>query len=232
MAHNPGLQAQRARIAAAEQLPSQAKALPDPIADVEFMNISVSHPNLSDSLTMGSSVGVTQTLPFPGKRDLAAAVADREVDINRAKLAVMEARLRADVLSTAYRQILYNKLLDLNDRTREALEVAASSATAVYASGMGTQVDALQAQTAVTKVLAEREELIHQSDITQARMRNLLGVEDFEDVTANMDLPDTGALPPMEELEKTLPDFAPAVLEAKTGETWGQAKVDQGPAAL
>ena len=80
---------------------------------------------------MGSSVGVMQTLPFPGKRNLASAVAEREIEIERAKLAVMETRLRTDVLSAAYRQILYYRLLDLNDRAREALRQARSKADLV-----------------------------------------------------------------------------------------------------
>lgn len=173
--YNPGLQAQRAKAQAALQVPSQAHALPDPTADVEFMNLSVNHPNLSEALTKSVSVGVSQTLPYPGKRALAKDKAEREAAVEAAKLKAMESELRGRVIGAAYRLVLAQRLLDLNLQTQDALRAAAKSAEGVYSSGMGTQADVLLAQTALTRSLSDRQDLLQQREITLQEMERMAG---------------------------------------------------------
>ena len=223
--HNPGLQAQRARVAAAGQAPSQAHALPDPTADVEFMNVAVNHPSLSDSLTKSVSVGVTQVLPFPGKRALLRERAMGEAEVESAKLKAMESDLRARAIEAAYRFTLAQRLLDLNLQTQDALSAAAKGAEGTYASGTGTQADVLLAQTAMTRALADRQDLEQQRDIALEEIGRLAGGPTDSEGLAALPLPEPGPLPAFEELVQGLAASAPAVLAARAEEPVRESEV-------
>lgn len=213
---NPGLRAQRANLAAAQQRPSQARALPDPTADIEFMNLAVDGSSGSKSLTEGVSVGVTQMLPFPGKRDLAAKAAQGEVSIEEARLILMERELRAEVLEAAYRSAMVRDLLQLNDRRREALSLAASGALSRYAAGAASQSEVLSAQSAVTRAAAERHDLESQRDIVRARLENLLAGPVDAAALEELELAQPAPLPPLAPLLARAGERAPAVAVAQT----------------
>lgn len=223
---NPSLKAQRERIKAAGQVPSQMKALPDPMADVEFMNLSVTRPDLKNALTEGISVGFTQPLPYPGKRGAAEAVALGEVEVERAKLRAMENELRTQVVAVAYRLVALRELLALNHETREALDAASQTAAAVYSSGMGSQADVLLAQSSATRTLARREELETQERIAKERLASLLGGSFEEESLAGVILPDPAPVAPLADYLSRLPASAPDVLMRQAEEVVGEKKVE------
>lgn len=213
--HNPALMAQRAQVQAAEQVPSQAAALPDPTADLEFMDLSLNRPSLSDALTKSVSVGVTQTLPYPGKRRLAKERAEKEAAVAAAKLRAMESDLRGRAVGAAYGLSLAQKLLDLNEQTQSALAAAAKSAQGVYASGRGTQADVLLAQTALTRALSDHEELARQKAVILEELRRLAGGPVDGEGLAALPLPEPASLPAFETLAASLPSSAPTVSTAQ-----------------
>lgn len=226
LADNPALRAQRERIRAAGEVPSQVNALPDPAADLEFMNLSVTHPNWRDGLTEGVSVGVTQGIPHAGKRRAAAAVARSEMEVQRARLVVMETGLRTQVTDAAYRLVALGELMALNDRTREALDAASQTAAAVYASGRGGQGDILLAQSGATRALARREELEAQEWIARDRLASLLGGP-LEGVSLEgLALPEPVPVPPLTDLLARLPGTSPEVAVGRAEEDVGEKKVE------
>jgi cobalt-zinc-cadmium efflux system outer membrane protein len=216
--HNPGLQAQRARVAAAALAPSQAYALPDPAADVEFMNLSVDHPDLSGTLTKSVSLGITQTLPYPGKRALLRERAEREAAVEQAKLRLAESDLRGRAIGAAYRLALSRRLLDLNLQTQEALRAAAKSAEGLYATGLGAQADVLLAQTALTRAQADSQELLQRRQVAVQELERLAGGPVDSDGLAALPLPEPSPLPAFESLTAALAQSAPSVLAAKARE--------------
>lgn len=215
LAQNPGLKAQRAKVAATRQLAPQMKALPDPTADIEFMNIAVDGSAGSESLTSGISVGVTQMLPYPGKRGLAAKAADGEVGVEISRLAMMERMVRSDVLAAAYRYKLANELLRINGQTAEALRTAAESALSGYAAGMGSQSDVLFAQSEITKVGVQRRDLESQLAISKARVESLVAAPVDESTLDRVELPAPSALPALEALIAFAAENAPEVTMAR-----------------
>lgn len=231
LAGNPALRAQRERIRAAEQAVPQAKALPDPMADLEFMNLSVTDPSLKEALTEGISLGVTQVIPHAGKRASLEKVALAEVEVERARLAVMESEVAAQVLGAAYRTAALRGLLELNAEARLALESAAEAAAAAYASGRGSQAELLMAQAAVTRSLNRREELEAEAFIVLERLRRLLGGAPPDANLDSLELPDPIAVPPLDAFLEGLGRSAPSVLLARAEEEVGEGGVGVARAA-
>jgi len=225
--NNPGLKAQRAKIAAARQVPSQMKALPDPMADLEFMNIGLSKSTGSDALTQGVSVGLTQTLPYPGKRGLAAKAAEGETAVQEARLALMEWRVRSEILAAAYRYLTAEALLQINTQTIEALHTTVEGALARYSTGADSQADVLLAQTAVTKTTSDRTDLEQQRAVARARMESLLAAPFDDAALEGIELPRPSALPGLQPLlafvDAHAPEVAMAQAEVAVADTGAEA---------
>ena len=67
---NPGLAAARHRARAAQARIAPAGALPDPVLSLALRNFPASDPGFADFMTM-KTVGLSQLLPYPGKRSAA-----------------------------------------------------------------------------------------------------------------------------------------------------------------
>ncbi len=218
IAHNPTLAAQRQTVRAALDRLPQAKALPDPTADVELMMLSVNHFNAGDALSKGVSVGVTQELPYPGKRKLREEKARRQAAAAQADLRVMESELRGEVKAAAYRYALDLRLLDLNGQTTDALKAAAKGAMALYASGGGTQTDVLLAQTAITQADKERLDLLQEREIAAARLTDLLGGSLDRSLLQQVEIPEPAKEPSLDGLLNQLNAGAPRIAVAEARE--------------
>jgi len=214
---NPGLQAQRKAVEAMLQRTAPAGALPDPMAEVEFMALSVSRPSASDALSRGISVGLSQEFPFPGKLRVREEKARREAEAARALLRAQESDVMGEVIAAAFRYALHRRLLEINGWTHEALAAAVSSALGVYASGAGSQADVLLAQTALTRNEAERKELEARREIALARLADLLGAPPDPALLDRLSLPDPTALPEWPALAADLEGRAPRILAARSG---------------
>src|SRR5688572_6107569 len=80
LATSAGLRAESARARAARSRIAPAGARPDPMLMAGVRNVPLSSPSLSrDEMTM-SMAGVSQTIPYRGKRPLRTRVARAEAD--------------------------------------------------------------------------------------------------------------------------------------------------------
>ena len=156
--NNPGLQAQREKIAAMRLAPVQARALPDPNAELELMNFEIPYFKPWDAFGSMINLNYTQALPAAGKRRAASEAALRDVEMEEARLAVMESELRGQILAAAYRLATVGKLLEIRDQVQQALEASAQTATAAYSVGRGNQADVLLAQAEITRIPIEKQD--------------------------------------------------------------------------
>ncbi len=223
---NPGLKAQRLKVSAALEKPHEARALPDPAADVEFMMLPASHLNARDAVTKGVSVGITQALPYPGKRKLREDKARREAEAAEAYLHAMESDLAGEVKVAAYRYALYIRLLELNSRKAGSLRAAEQGAMGLYSSGGGTQADLLSAQTAITRNEKERLGLEQELDITAARLDDLLGGQAERALLDKVALAEVSWPPRLESLLAGSRKRAPRVIAAQAGEQVEEQQAD------
>lgn len=223
---NPGLRAQRERISARRLAPVQAGALPDPAAEVELMGFEIPKFKPWQTFSSGINLGYTQMLPAAGKRRAAREAAQREVELEEARLAVMESELRGQVVAAAYRLATIRKLLAIKDEEQQALEASVQVVTAAYSVGRGNQAEVLLAQQEITRIPVERQELLQQEAVTIARLDSLSGEPASLELLARTVLPEPFALPPLASLLQELEEKAPAVRLAKTGEYVQEGQVE------
>jgi outer membrane protein TolC len=224
--NNPGLRAQRQKIAAMRLVPVQARALPDPTVELELMNFEIPYFKPWDAFGSMINLNYAQVLPAAGKRRAAGEEALREVEMEEARLAVMESELRGEILAAAYRLATVKILLEIKDQVQQALEASAQTATAAYSVGRGNQADVLLAQAEITRIPIERQDLFRQREVARARLDSLLGETADREILDRIRLPEPAPLPPLSDLLKDLEEKAPEIQMAKTGEYVQEGRVE------
>jgi outer membrane protein TolC len=175
VANNPELAAARSERDAALQRIAPAGALEDPMLELGVINAPLDPLSLRrEDMTM-KMLGLSQKLPFPGKRDLRRAVATADAD--SLELAVQEASntLVRDV-RVAYEDLAFNaESQRIVARTQTALEQLVAIARARYDVGQAAQNDVLDAQTELERLRVEQLQLARESAVLQSELRRLLG---------------------------------------------------------
>ncbi|HEY2942117.1 MAG TPA: TolC family protein, partial [Vicinamibacteria bacterium] len=173
LARNPDLLAAAEEARAARAQPAQAAALPDPMIALTYVN-DAWRPTLGTREMTTLGVMASQDLPWPGKRALRAAIAERAAgqvaqQLERARLGVVAS------LRRAYYGLLQARALAELTREQAGLwRQMEGVARARYAVGQGNQQDVLRTQVEVTRVdqaLAEQES---EARIRMAEINRLL----------------------------------------------------------
>lgn len=175
--NNPEIRAAEHGWKAASQATKSAAALPDTQVSVQSFSVGSPRPfaGFSNSSFAYIGFGASQEIPYPGKRKLRGAVAERETDSRRSQSESVRRRVVED-LKSAYFQLSYRQqtlsVLEQNDKLLGNIEQIAESH---YRAGQGSQQDVLKAQLQHTKIL--QEIAMHHRDVgqLQARLKQLLG---------------------------------------------------------
>jgi len=172
---NPDVQAARREAAAVRSRIAPAGALDDPMLEVGVLNLPT--PSFSfrrEDMTM-KMIGLTQRLPYPGKRALRRDLAEAEAQAVEQNLQELVNRVRRDV-KVAYFDLGFTEAsLRLVERNRQALEQFLSIAEARYGVGQSTQADVLKAQTQVSKMLEELIKLGRERPTLEAELNRAAG---------------------------------------------------------
>lgn len=175
LAGNPTLAQIKARAEALAALPGQEGALADPSLSFEALNLPTAYGlNLhKEDMTM-LEVGVSQTIPFPGKRALKEQAAT--LDAQAAVHTVEEARLRLarDVQSRWWQLAYMHRALGVIADTEKLLQQIIDIADARYRVGAASQQDALEARLELAKLGQERAQHIGMHTAETARLNALL----------------------------------------------------------
>ena len=173
--NNPDLQAARRETSAARSRISPAGALDDPMLEAGVLNYPVESRSFkTEDMTM-KMIGVTQRLPYPGKRALRRDVAEREAQAAERSLEELANRVRRDVKVAYYELAYVDESLRLAERNRRTLEQYLSIAEARYGVGQGSQADVLKAQTQVSKMLEELIKLGRERPVLEAELNRAAG---------------------------------------------------------
>jgi cobalt-zinc-cadmium efflux system outer membrane protein len=184
---SPAVAAARAAAEAASHVAPQVTTLPDPRVTFQQFNVGSPRPfagwSNSDFAYVG--VGVSQDLPFPGKRQLRRDVATHEVDRLTAHVDVIR-RQEIERLATAYCEVAYHQqTLDLLERDDVLSRQVADVAAAHYRAGQGTEQDVLRAQLEHTKILNEIAMHHRQMDEAEVDLKQTLRrSQDSPDIAA------------------------------------------------
>jgi outer membrane protein, heavy metal efflux system len=136
---------------------SQVSTLPDPQFTLQQLSVGSPRPfagyTNSDFAYIG--LGVSQQFPYPGKRKLRGAVADRDADTSKAHVEVV-LQDEIETLKTTYFHLAYlQHTLGILLQNQALLQQIEQQVAAHYSTGQGNQRDVLKAQLERTKLLRE-----------------------------------------------------------------------------
>jgi outer membrane protein TolC len=172
---NPEIAAAEQRFAAARQRPVQEHSLSDPMLSAGYNSSGTPLPGAGLGTEPLANMGfmVSQELPYPGKRDLRATIAEREADavsreIDAARLSVTS-RVKQAYFRLAY---TYN-VGDVLTRNRALLETLLKVSEGRYAVGHAAQQDVIKAQMQLS-ILELQQQRIELERSTQVGELNAL----------------------------------------------------------
>lgn len=164
LATNPQLRSFEAQATAARVRVTSAGAWADPMLMAGIQNLPLS----SDAAMPGPEpmtmkmLGVSQTIPYPGKTTLRARIARSEADAADARLTAARRELRRDVLNAYYDVVAARTLLRILERQQEVASGIIPATEARYVSGSAPQADVLKARNEAAALVEERNALIQE----------------------------------------------------------------------
>lgn len=221
---NPDLAALEQRVFAARARVPQAGALPDPMFEYGVMNEGAPVP----FQTLGKNgfsevyVGVTQEIPYPGKRGLRERVAQEDVEVERLRRDARGRELVAAVKETYLEIFGVQAMTAILERNRRTLELLERTAAIRLSVGEAPQQDVLDAQVEVSRIEERLSILRRRVRTSEASLRSI--VRQPAQWSAGTLVPVAGPkeLPPVEALRQwaldTHPEIAATAREGSRGE--------------
>lgn len=185
VAVGPTLTAAQRRVDAARARVGPAGARPDPtlMAGIQNQPLGREAPTISghgvattggrDPMTM-HMIGVTQTLPYPGKLALRTTAAQRDVEVALAALDDTRAQVVHDVRAAYYQVAYLDAALAVVERNRSVLADIVSVTESHYATGAGMQQDILEARLRIARLAQDASALAEQRHAQAAALNALL----------------------------------------------------------
>jgi outer membrane protein TolC len=137
------------RYEAARQRPTQESSLPDPVVSLGYTSNGFPYPGAGLGRDVTSNVGllVSQTMPFPGKRQLRGEIASKEADAEFEQYLTVRLGV-VSRLKQAYHE-LHHAMAGINfvQRDQELLQNILRISEARYSVGRAAQQDVFKAQT-------------------------------------------------------------------------------------
>ena len=174
---NPQIAASIHAWQASRDVPKQVSALPETQLSLQQFSVGSPRPfaGYSNSDFAYIGFGVSQDLPYPGKRQLRAHVAEHEADSMEAQSDSLRRTVVAN-LKKMYFQLAYiQQTFDVLLKSDQLLNQVQSAAEMRYRVGQGTQQDVLKAQLQHTKVLQEIAHHHQEEGRLEAQIKQLLG---------------------------------------------------------
>ena len=175
IATNPDIAAARNRFTAMRARIAPAGSRPDPMLMAGLINVPVNNFSLSDDDMTMKMIGVSQTVPYPGKLRLARRIAELQADAQT----VVTDSIRLSVIrevKTAYYEVAYiDAALQTARRTDSLAATVIKAASLRYSAGRGSQQDVLRATLEASRLNDSANELIERRRALIERIGALLG---------------------------------------------------------
>ena len=185
LAASPVVKAAIARLEAVRHRVGPSAAWPDPMlmAGIENLPLGKQSPAISaqglpmssgpDPMTM-RMVGVSQTIPYPGKLRLERAIAAREVDGASASLDATRRQVMRDVKSAYYELAFLDRALTVVHENQAILGTLIRTTEARYSLGQTGQQDVLKVRIDATRLAESASSQLEQRRAVLARLNALL----------------------------------------------------------
>jgi cobalt-zinc-cadmium efflux system outer membrane protein len=175
LARNPELQVLGDERRASRHRAASAGALDDPMLEAGVLNLPVDSLRFNrEDMTM-KMIGVSQRLPFPGKRSLREEIAAKEASTVELNYHEAANRVVRDV-KVAYFDLGYvTRAAELIERNRKVLEQFLQLAEARYSVGQSAQADVLKAQTQLARMIEEGHRVQRERKTIEAELTRAVG---------------------------------------------------------
>jgi outer membrane protein, heavy metal efflux system len=194
---NPNLAMMQARWKAMSAIPSQLGTLPDPTISFGSLNLPTNTFNTTQEPMTQQQVGVSLSIPFPGKLGLKEKTAEFEAEAASNDIEETRLRLIRDVRTTWWVVFYLDRALEIVEANKGLLRQFIEIAQTKYSVGKGLQQDVLLAQLELSQLLDQDIQLVGTRRNEKARLNALL------DHPANRSI----RLP--KDVDKQLPDVVP-----------------------
>jgi len=172
--NSPALAAQNEKANAMAEVPSQVGTLPEPRLILNAANFPVDTFAVDQEAMTQIQIGISQTLPFPGKLDLRQAVATLDAQVASQDLEETRLQLVKNVTSVWWNLFYLDRAIDIVRRNQELLRQFVAVAQTKYKVGKGLQQDVLLAQVELSGMLDTEIRLRSMRLGQQARLNGLL----------------------------------------------------------
>lgn len=174
---NPQIAASSSAERAAQKVPQEVSAFPDTQVSVQQFSVGSPRPfaGYSNSDFAYIGFGVSQDIPFPGKRHLLANAAEQDAESMRAQTELVRTSIVGN-LKTIYFQLAYiQETLGILQKDEQLLKQIQEATETHYRVGQGSQQDVLKTQLQRTKILQEFAHHHQQEGVLEAQIKELLG---------------------------------------------------------
>jgi len=173
--NNPELRAAAKETEAAGERVRPAGALEDPMLEAGLLNVPIQPFRLNrEDMTM-KMLGLSQKLPYPGKRALREQVAAKDAETLKYGLREITNRVVRDVKLAYFDLALTDETVRLLQSNRLILEQFLRIAEGRYAVGQAAQAEVLKAQTQLGRMSEELLRMERERPVMEAELVRLLG---------------------------------------------------------
>lgn len=157
--NNPNLAQIKAKADAMAAIPSQVGTLPDPMISFNALNFPVDSFDTRQENMTQLQVGISQSIPFPGKLELREEAAAFEAESALHNVMEVQWWLQKNVKNTWWQVFYLDRALQIVDSNQELLRQFIQVARTKYEVGQGLQQDVLLAQLELSKLLDQQLKL-------------------------------------------------------------------------
>src|SRR6266566_1862741 len=174
---NPQIAASFHAWQASRNVPKQVAALPETQLSVQQFSVGSPRPfaGYSNSDFAYIGFGVSQDIPYPGKRQLRARVVEHEADSMEAETDSVRRTVVGNLKMVYFRLAYIQQTLGVLQNSDALLTQVQEASESRYRVGVGNQQDVLKAQLQHTKILQEIAHHHQEEGLLEAQIKQVLG---------------------------------------------------------
>jgi outer membrane protein TolC len=167
---NPSIESARQGWRAALSRVRQSGTFEDPMVDLGVAPLSIG----SAKAPFGYEIGISQRLPWFGKRGFETSAAAAEADATKSDYEAMRRELALSAVVLYDQYFISARAIEINAHHVEIMRAMRDAATAQFQAGRGSAQDPLQAEAELAHMEHDTAILASQRDVTVAQMNELL----------------------------------------------------------
>jgi outer membrane protein, heavy metal efflux system len=211
LASHPEVIAAQKRYEAARQRPGRVSTLPDPMFSPGYAANGRPWPGAGLGVEPTSNIGfmVSQEFPYPGKRKLQGAMAEKEAGAEFQNYRQVCLNIAARLKQAWFRRAFTYKALDVIERNLAVLDRLRRITEVRYAVGRAAQQDIFKTQTQMALLQTRRVQLEREKAAREAEILSLLGRGREAALPPAEDLKPAATVAPLAELYASARDLSP-----------------------